>query len=360
MPFLIVSFGFLAISQLLLMGLFYLWYFREEKLGLLLSLLSVCLISYALYVISIPDSDSSNLDFLLGRLASALPAVLWLIAHFLFVDDKKISPSVWSILIGYQILRAATVIGAPWVIIKDVYLNDMLDRISELVMLALTVHVIVMAMRGRSSDLVEERRKLRVPFAIGFAIIIAAIILSLLVSGFMENVDANQFLQMPILVSLFSLFVFALIVNLVTFRLAPDSQLIVVRDKAEPKAGYNNQSRALNIDPEQMKELDQRMLQDKLFADPELTIRILADTISMQEYKLRVLINQGLGYKNFNQFLNSYRINEACKLLADRKEKLQISTVALEVGYASLSSFNLAFKAIRGETPSSFKSSLSQ
>ena len=92
---------------------------------------------------------------------------------------------------------------------------------------------------------------------------------------------------------------------------------------------------------------------DQLFADPDLTISKLATILSMQEYRLRRLINQELGYRNFNQFLNHYRIEAASRRLV--KSDKAISTIAMEVGYSSLSSFNKAFKEFHGTTPSIFR-----
>jgi YesN/AraC family two-component response regulator len=76
----------------------------------------------------------------------------------------------------------------------------------------------------------------------------------------------------------------------------------------------------------------------------------------MQEYKLRNIINKGLGYKNFNDLLNSYRIKKAKELLLNTNEKdLSITRIALEVGYPNAAAFNRAFKQFTGLTPSEFR-----
>jgi AraC-like DNA-binding protein len=95
----------------------------------------------------------------------------------------------------------------------------------------------------------------------------------------------------------------------------------------------------------------------RLYAQTGLTIGMLASSVSMQEYRLRRLINQKLHYRNFNQYLNQYRIAEAARRLQDPAEiTLSISSIALDVGYASLSSFNKAFKEVHGVTPSIYRS----
>jgi AraC-like DNA-binding protein len=87
-----------------------------------------------------------------------------------------------------------------------------------------------------------------------------------------------------------------------------------------------------------------------------LSIARLAESLTMQEYQLRRLINNELDYRNFNQFLNHYRIEESCQRLDDSAQSQHsIATIALDVGYSSLSSFNKAFKEIKGITPSLYR-----
>jgi AraC-like DNA-binding protein len=59
------------------------------------------------------------------------------------------------------------------------------------------------------------------------------------------------------------------------------------------------------------------MADERIYRHEGLTIGSLATKLSMPEYKLRRLINQELGYRNFNVFLNNHRIEEAKTALAD-------------------------------------------
>jgi len=71
---------------------------------------------------------------------------------------------------------------------------------------------------------------------------------------------------------------------------------------------------------------------------------------------LRDLINDGLGHRNFNAFLNSYRIEEAKAALADPDQiDVPVLTIALDAGFQSLAPFNRAFKADTGLTPTEFR-----
>ncbi len=58
----------------------------------------------------------------------------------------------------------------------------------------------------------------------------------------------------------------------------------------------------------------------------------------------------------FNQFLNKHRIQDACKqLVAPKTQHLPILSIALDVGFRSLSSFNKTFKEQMDKTPTEFR-----
>nr|WP_010131028.1 helix-turn-helix transcriptional regulator [Microbulbifer agarilyticus] len=87
-----------------------------------------------------------------------------------------------------------------------------------------------------------------------------------------------------------------------------------------------------------------------------LTIRELAEQLSAKEHVLRALINKHLGFRNFNEYLNQYRIDEASQRLADPDEAhLPVLSIALDIGYRSLSPFNAAFKRRHEKTPTEFR-----
>ena len=61
--------------------------------------------------------------------------------------------------------------------------------------------------------------------------------------------------------------------------------------------------------------------------------------------------------ENFNSFLNSYRIKEACRRLGDIDHygQLTIEAIASGVGFRSRTSFVTSFKRITGLTPSEYQ-----
>jgi AraC-like DNA-binding protein len=87
-----------------------------------------------------------------------------------------------------------------------------------------------------------------------------------------------------------------------------------------------------------------------------LSLKTLADRVGLPEYRLRKLIHEQLGYRNFNALLHDYRIREACQQLSDPGlRRTPILTIALSVGYSSVNTFNRGFREIMSVTPSEYR-----
>jgi AraC-like DNA-binding protein len=99
-----------------------------------------------------------------------------------------------------------------------------------------------------------------------------------------------------------------------------------------------------------------RIRSERLYAKPDVDVANLAQTLAMPPYRLRRTINRGLGFRNFNAFINSFRLAEVKEALIDRRRlHLPILTLALEAGFQSIGPFNRSFKASTGLTPSEFR-----
>ena len=100
-----------------------------------------------------------------------------------------------------------------------------------------------------------------------------------------------------------------------------------------------------------------RLLEVELVCQQEgLSLKRLADQVGLPEYRLRRLIHEQLGYRNFNALLHDYRIREACRQLGDPAlRRTPILTIALSVGYASVNTFSRGFREITGVTPSAWR-----
>lgn len=101
--------------------------------------------------------------------------------------------------------------------------------------------------------------------------------------------------------------------------------------------------------------LNRVMSEKALFKNPDLKVNDLAKEINISGHQLSQILNDNFE-KNFSLFVNEYRINEACKLLAENTN-LTIDAIGDEVGFNSKSTFFAAFKKIKGLTPGAYQKS---
>lgn len=94
--------------------------------------------------------------------------------------------------------------------------------------------------------------------------------------------------------------------------------------------------------------LELAMTREKIFEDPELSLRGLSDHTGVSENYISQTLNDHVR-KNFFDFVNGYRVAEACRRLETTGEP--IVTIAFAVGFQSRSTFNAAFKRHAGTTP---------
>lgn len=94
---------------------------------------------------------------------------------------------------------------------------------------------------------------------------------------------------------------------------------------------------------------------EKRFLESDLSLAGLSALVGKSTQKTSSVINQ-YAKRNFNDFINYYRIQEAKAMLSDEEnEKYTISSIAFDTGFSSLSSFNSAFKKFEGITPSALR-----
>ncbi len=99
--------------------------------------------------------------------------------------------------------------------------------------------------------------------------------------------------------------------------------------------------------------LETLMEAEKLYRNPLLKLQDLASKLNILPHTLSQLLNENMD-KGFSQFLNEYRINEACDIIKMNND-LGYEAIGYEVGYNSKSTFYKAFNKITGTTPAKFK-----
>ncbi len=112
------------------------------------------------------------------------------------------------------------------------------------------------------------------------------------------------------------------------------------------------------LDHQKAEQINKRLLSllqtEKIYLEPDINLHKLADKLQVKSNYLSQVINQ-FHKRNFYEFINTYRIEEAQKLL--KETSLKIEAVAYDSGFNSLSTFNAVFKKIVGKTPSQYRKS---
>jgi AraC-like DNA-binding protein len=101
--------------------------------------------------------------------------------------------------------------------------------------------------------------------------------------------------------------------------------------------------------------LENLMLQEQVYLEPELSLRNLAQQLKTNTSRLSAVINSNFG-KNFNDFVNEYRIEAFKKQIKlPQNKNYTLLAVAFDCGFNSKATFNRAFKKFTGQSPSRFE-----
>ncbi len=280
---------------------------------------------------------------------------LWLSARGLFEDRFALTPPLLAGPLGLMVLGLAA--NAPRHDAALAGLPDpgttLLGQLHAVAMLAFTAATLWELARGWRDDLVEPRRAARRWVALGIGLYAAvALIVELALSG--RTVGA----LLPAL-HVSGIGVVAMGLAVVVARRSLDVILGVAPDPSPPAPAVAAEDAPEPSQPPTRREspalvrLTAAMTEQHAYRREGLTLAALAETLAMGEAALRALINQELGYRNFNDFLHHYRLQEAAPRLAE--EDLPILTIALECGYGSIGPFNRAFRQRFGMTPTEYR-----
>ena len=197
-------------------------------------------------------------------------------------------------------------------------------------------------------DLVEARRAIRaLTLAVGGGLIIASGLLQVLID---PNSQANYIAHEALAVADLAILAFVL------FRMT-GGDVARYLDFESPRASVRPPAPAVNTDlGPALARLTALLEEERICEQEGLSLKQLAERVGVPEYRLRKLIHEQLGYRNFNALLHDYRIREACRQLSDPAlRRTPILTIALSVGYASINTFSRGFREIMGVTPSAWR-----
>ncbi len=270
--------------------------------------------------------------------------VFWLFARALFDDAFRLRPwhvAPWAAVVALSLVNCLVLVPEQAL---DKRVFPVLISVISLGFVALAL---TQTVASWSADLIEERRRLRV-----FVVAAAA-----------AYTGANAVLQLFVagsgsagIVVTANAAILAGVVLAIAFSLIRIGGETIFVTSARPETATAVASEPGISDRRLLDALMRLMSDERIYRHEGITIGTLATKLSVPEYKLRQLINQQLGYRNFNVFLNNHRIEEAKAALADPSQaEVPVITIAMDAGFQSLGPFNRAFKATTGVTPSEYR-----
>ncbi|MGC4035114.1 MAG: ABC transporter permease [Chitinophagaceae bacterium] len=101
--------------------------------------------------------------------------------------------------------------------------------------------------------------------------------------------------------------------------------------------------------------LKNAMQANRYYEDPDISLSSLAEKLNMLPHELSRVINT-VFKKNFNDFINEYRVIDAVRKIADPAyDHMTLLGIAFEVGFNSKTTFNRMFKQMTGKSPTEYK-----
>ena len=288
-------------------------------------------------LVSMPQvADAAALAiYPLKTIAVMAPAFFWLFVLSMLDDDYRwrhwmaVPPAVAALLYLSCI---------PFPAFQDA------SRMLELgLSLALMVHVMIRLRQALANDLVVSRWR----FSRTLAILVPMIALAISVVASLEGLRiSTDWTRVGVAVMILSINI-TLALTLSRLR---ESLIAPVPQRTETLA--RDMPAADRIDLGRLRD----MMEEGAYLTEGLTIGGLAGRLNLPEHRLRKLINQGLGYRNFAAFLNDYRVDEAKRRLAEPElVHTQITQIAYDLGYGSLAPFNRAFRERVGMSPTEYR-----
>ncbi|MBR0819396.1 helix-turn-helix domain-containing protein [Bradyrhizobium liaoningense] len=277
-------------------------------------------------------------------LSTGTIVVFWLFTRALFDDEFRLR--WWHGLI-WALVTAFSFAGCVWIAPSGhVRFSVTLVNLIVLGFIALAVGQMIASWQA---DLVERRRHVRV-FIVSAIALYGGLnaVLQIAVAGHHVG-DVAETVNAGVLAGTVAAIVYAMM-------RVDGADLFPAAVEPAPPVPFSQPAADDAADQKLIDALMRLMADERIYRQENITIGVLAGRLKIPEYRLRRLINQRLGYRNFNVFLNNHRIEEAKAALADPAQaEVPVITIAMDAGFQSLGPFNRAFKAVTGVTPTEYR-----
>lgn len=307
------------------------------------------------YGVLIPNAyevDFGSFFPILNILRNATTAFFMLFVHSLFRDKQPI-PIVFLFLFCVQLFLEeplAWMIDADWALSHTrafFLLNEVIPSSIQLLFVGSALYWIL---SERHADLVETRRKVRLFI---FIIYVLNVVLSLAVERVAMGLDLIPWqAHYPVHISIVLIGIINSVVVLLSLNAPQSIQFLDPSIEDRPTPAPNSEN---SMEPD-LARITTALDTEHIYRSNGLSIGEMASHLSIPEYRLRALIHNHLGFRNFNVLLHHYRIREISAALEDSTQNnTPILTLALSAGYQSINPFNRAFRESTDMTPTEYR-----
>jgi len=131
---------------------------------------------------------------------------------------------------------------------------------------------------------------------------------------------------------------------------------------ARRRARKENKDSAVNINEQQARDVLQKlhdaMETRQLYLSPKCTKHYLSEHTGIAAHRISGIINTYTD-GTFTDFVNKYRVEHACRILQDNKNKrVKLEAVRIDCGFGSKVNFYAAFRKFKGKTPAEYVAGL--
>jgi AraC-like DNA-binding protein len=289
-------------------------------------------------IVEVPFAHHPFIRIIVLTGAICIPVFFWLLSKSIFEDHFNYDSSLWIWFFVQTVPHLHHYFDSRNRLAES--LTSSLNIVTQTVSLGFVVAAMYVAVKTRKTDLVEKRLRFRSRFIGITAILIGVTLIVEATPLARESKDLLQILQRSAILGLTGYFLLS------NFAFQPG---FFFREIPKQKSATQNDS----VLEEQLMTL---LEEKKIYRKEGLTIKELAEIMDVQEYRLRRLINGQMDFRNFNDFLNQYRVNEACEILSDPSQNQKtILEIAFALGYQSIGPFNKAFKDLKSTTPTAYR-----
>ncbi|MDG4718255.1 MULTISPECIES: helix-turn-helix domain-containing protein [Thalassospira] len=211
---------------------------------------------------------------------------------------------------------------------------------------------IILALHRQGNDLAHSRLASGPVPALIWRVIAGALIVSALSDALISaSLQLGMDRAPGIILSIFS----SLAVLVIGFlALSPD--LAIAKDHTDASKEDTQPSPSERMEPEVpiheiMAGLEQVIVTEKLYLDPDLTLARIARRLGYPLKQVSTAINAQTG-ENVSRYINKFRIDHAC---AELGRGQNVTTAMLASGFNTKSNFNREFLRITGKTPSQWQ-----